>query len=232
MVSAIGGQDLSMSHPEPEQLAPRQKRWLLFFLGSALALALGYLWLTSIVITDVPPGKVASDPERYFGFCDPSDVYPGLTVKDVKPRNIFQAKGRFLASGPYLRAILYRVDNGEIEKVNSLSLGESPNRLGTFFGESLAMTIALGDMETPDGRVTTLGSMGHTRGYGTGGPHTNNARGINAKTFPGSLSRGSPYLVYYEGEKPANAWRTMSVEEFAKENKDQGSYLVVTAKME
>jgi hypothetical protein len=168
--------------------------------------------------------------ENYFGFSGIESYYPSVQSKDVKARNILVVTGRFQGRGPHLCVILYLVENGKITKNTSYNVGESSSRIGTFFGENLKITIALGDIDTPDGHVVLLGTHGQTAGAGSSGSIPSNVKPLTHKAFAGRIFPGYQYLSYVEGDELSDVTRNMTINEFAKRN--SGKYLVVTLQSE
>lgn len=155
---------------------------------------------------------------RYFG------IDSGEEQVGVKFRNIAVATGTFTL-GTRISAALYHVHAGHFEEINSFAVGRSPNQLGAPYWVDMKITLALGDRETPEGRVTQLGSAGHSRGGGRGGEVTHDVVASAARLLPGRFASGTKRIVYVEGDSGFNAGPAMSVEEFAGQNK--GNYLVV-----
>ena len=154
---------------------------LVLAIVAAIGLYPWYYWLTSVYVTDVPSG----DPirERYYNILDIGDYFPGEKIKIEQPRNILLATGRFQRNGPNLHAVLYLVENGKITEAWSLTVGESPHRVGTFFGEHLKITFVLQDFQISQGIVTLLGSVGQTTSIGHGGPTLHNIIPKVSKVF-------------------------------------------------
>jgi hypothetical protein len=203
---------------------PRRLRWLVVLLAIGfpiISLFIWYHWLTAIYVDAVPPGEPLRQSPYHF--------FPGLTKKDVVVRNVVQATGRFLGTGPYLRATLYVVENGKVTKGSQVSAGESSARIGTFFGEHLSIVLAMGDVKTPIRLFTDIGCVGETRSGGASIPVPHHVKSQFHKGLPGWVPRFRERLVYVEGEQPINATASMTVEDFAKANR--GNYLVVTMQL-
>lgn len=197
---------------------------------TAVALLLGlYYWTMTVDVCEVPLGTPVA--QWCFGYLGPN-INPSLTDKDIRPRNIARISGRFFAGGSHVRATLYLVENGKATRIKSLSVGESPDRMGTSFGEHLRITFALGDLNTPHGRVTSLGSVGETLAFGDGGwSHPHKVKSTAQHTLlTGRVGQGEARVVYAEGDQPPSVKFGMTIEDFAKRN--PGSYLVVTMCLE
>ena len=95
--------------------------------------------------------------ERYFGI----DSYEEDVV--VTFRNIAVATGTFTL-GTWMTASLYHVNGGDVQEINAFTVGRSPNQIGAPHWVDMKITLALGDRDTSVGRVTQLGSAGHSRG--------------------------------------------------------------------
>ncbi len=193
-----------------------------------VALLLGvYFWTMTVDVWEVPPDTPVA--EHYFGFVPPDLDYPPLTEKDIRPRNIARVNGRFFPGGSRVSATLYLVDGGKFSEINSLSVGESSNRIGAEFGEPLRITFALGDFDVPNGRVTSLGCVGETSGGGNGRalPHT--VKSSAHALLAGRIHRGDARVVYAEGEQAPTITPGMRIEDFA--SKNPGSYLAVTMRL-
>jgi hypothetical protein len=54
-------------------------------------------------------------------------------------------------------------------------------------------------------------------------------KSLEQKTFPGMLWSGRKYLLRVEGDRPFDAARSMTVEQFSKAN--DGHFLVVTVRL-
>jgi hypothetical protein len=195
---------------------------------AVVALILGlYYWVMAVDVHEVPAGAPVA--QRYFGFISPQDYCGTLTEKDVRARNIARVCGRFFGNGSNLLATLYLVDGGKVTEINSLSVGQSSSRLGVPFGEYLRITFALGDFDAPEGRVTSLGSIGHTAGAGSGGPHPHKVTSSAHILVTGRVGRGEARVVYAEGDRPPIVTFGMRVEDFAERNR--GSFLAVTMRL-
>ncbi len=213
----------SFTTSEPEPAPPKLDRRRFQFglkhllIGTAIvALVLG-IW-TGYIRKAVDVRKAdASDRtyERYFGF----------DMEDMKARNILVATGTFTKS-TWLSGTLYLVHGGSISAVNSWTVGRSPNRIGDGIWEGMKITLALGEKNTPNGRVTNLGAAGHTRGGGNGSDLPNTVNVTSSLAMPGRILPGANHIVYVEGDREPVVDRTMSVDEFAQKN--AGDYLVVT----
>jgi hypothetical protein len=193
----------------------------------ALLLSL-YEWTMTVEVGPVSPDARVAD--RYFGFIEPEMYYSPLTEKDLRPRNIARVSGRFFPNGSNLLATLYRVDDGSAAEMNSLTVGASSTEIGNWFGHQLRMTFALGDLDTPDGRVTSLGSVGHTAGGSSAGLCAHKVKSVAHVLVPGRVGRGEANVVYAEGDQPPIVESGMSIDDFARAN--PGSYLVVTMCLE
>lgn len=214
--------------------AARRGRWQFtlkqLLLGvSAVALLLGlYYWTMTVDVDEVPPGTPIA--EHYFGFIAPQSYFPSLTEENIRTRNIARVSGRFFGNGAHLSADLYLVEAGKITEISGLSVGASPNRLGPGFGEYLRITFALGDIDTPVGRCSFLGSIGQTRGGGSSSLCPHKVTAAAHALSPGRVSHGQPRVIYAEGETQPIITQGMSIESFAATN--SGRYLAVTLRLE
>ena len=110
-------------------------------------------------------------------------------------------------------------------------VGRTPNQIGGFIWESMEIRLALGDKETSAGRVTSLGTAGHSRGGGRGGgelPYHIDV--VTTQVFPGRLSPGKQRIVYVEGDRRPLVTDEMTIADSAAQNR--GSYLVVAVELE
>jgi hypothetical protein len=158
--------------------------------------------------------------ENYFGFEHDSGL---------KPRNIVVVSGTF-THDTWLSAALYHVQSGSVQEINAITVGRSPNSIAGGPWETLKIRLALGDKDTPNGRITNLGSVGQTRGGGRSSSATHNVKTVASQTLPGRLLPGQERIVYVEGDRPANVSLDMSLADFA--TKNSGDYLVVTVDLE
>lgn len=156
--------------------------------------------------------------ERYFGI----DSYEEDVVATF--RNIAVVTGTFTL-GTWMSASLYHVNRGDVQEINAFTVGRSPNQIGAPHWVDMKITLALGDRDTSEGRVTQLGSAGHSRGGGRGGEMTHNVVASATTFLPGRFTSGTKRIVYVEGDNGFNVSSDMTVEEFASQNK--GNYLVV-----
>jgi len=213
----------SFAMPEPQPAEPTPERPCFQFglkhllIGTAIfALVLG-IW-TGYIRKAVDVRKADTSDriyERYFGF----------NLEDMKVRNILVATGTFTKS-TWLSGTLYLVHGGSISLVNSWTVGRGPNRVGDGIWEGMKITVALGDKNTPNGRVTNLGAAGHTRGGGNGSDLPNTVNVTLSLAMPGRILPGANHIVYVEGDREPVVDQVMSVDEFARKN--AGDYLVVT----
>lgn len=159
-----------------------------------------------------------SDPvrERYFGIDTESP--------QTQIRNLAVATGTFTLDDR-LSAALYHVKAAEIVLVNRFSVGRSPNQIGAPYWMPLRIFLALGDQTVPAGRITNLGSAGHSRGGGVSGPYTNDVRPLFTRLEPGKLTPGEKRILYVEGDREITLASGMTLDEFARQNR--GNYLVV-----
>jgi hypothetical protein len=155
----------------------------------------------------------------YYGI----DAY-GTFADDVAYRNIAVATGTFTLQ-TRLSVALYHVKSGEISEINAFTAGRSRNRIGDSPWLDMELTLALGDRQSPEGRITQVGSTGQTRGFGRGGPVTHDVQPHATMMLPGRLTPGARRVVYIEGDRGFHAESPMTVERFAQTN--NGNYLVV-----
>ena len=167
----------------------------------------------------------ADDPvrERYFNIVSNENPSAQITYK-----NIAVARGTFTRD-TWLSAALYHVKAGEVRAINTLIVGRSPNIIGEPYWVDMKITLALGNWQVPEGRVTQLGSAGHTRCCGQCGELVHDVHPQATQTIPWRLSAGTRRLVYVEGDDGFTVDRSMSVEDFAEIN--EGNYLVVEAQV-
>jgi hypothetical protein len=216
-----------------DQQSIKRRRWkvkVLIVLGIIAGVPIWYYWLTAVYVAEVPPNEPVR--ERYFNFLRDSqirDYFPGSTEKDIRPRNILVVTGRFQGSGAFLYVNLYAVEGGKVTDCGALAAGESSNRIGTVFGESLRIVFALGDLQTSKGRATMIGCVGQTRGGGHSTAALQHVKPVLRTAFRGWVSRSNPQIVYVEGDPPTNVKPSMNIEEFAAAN--PGKFLVVTMQM-
>ena len=187
---------------------------------TAVGLLLG-LWAYFIRKELTIRAATPADPiaQRYFGF--QSD--------DLRPRNIVVVSGTFTKS-TWLSASLYLVQSGSIQEINAFTVGRSPNQIGSPPWQTLTIRLALGEQDTPNGRITNLGSAGHSRGGGRSSGLTHHLKAVASRVLPGLLSPGKERIIYVEGDRQANVTEDMSLADFA--GKNGGSYLVVVGKLE
>jgi hypothetical protein len=194
---------------------------------TAVALLLGlYYWTTTVDVSAVPVGTAATGGHftfflpRYY----PPSYYP-LTENDIRPRIIARLSGMSFASRSDVVASLYLVRNGKATKINTLWVRVSPR-----------ITFALGDLDTPFGRVTFLGSTGaEMDGCQISGPKSGELYRHKVKStahtlLTGRLGRGEARVVYAEGDHPPIVKSGMSIEDFTTRN--PGNYLAVTMCLE
>jgi hypothetical protein len=157
------------------------------------------------------------------------ESYFGIEEEPVpRVRNIAFTSGTF-SKGTWLTAELFVVSDHSIQSVNAFTVGRSPNSLGEPQWISMPMQLALGDREAETGRSTSLGIAGHTRGGGRGADVIHHVSSLEQETFPGTLWSGRTYLLHVEGDRPFEANRSMTVEQFSEAN--DGQFLVVTVKL-
>ena len=157
--------------------------------------------------------------DRYFGI----DSYDE-TVR----RNIAVATGSFTLD-TWVSASLYHVKSGQVREINAFTVGRSRNQIGARHWVDMRITLALGDRQSQEGRITQLGSAGHSSGGGRGGELVNDVGPVAAKFLPGRFTSGTRRIVYVEGDSGFTVDATMTVERFAQENK--GNYLVVEVEL-
>jgi hypothetical protein len=183
-----------------------------------------YCWVIPVTISEVPPDML------------PPYWHLGVNVgepweKEVTPREIFMATGRFFGNGRHLRVMLYLVEHGTATEIYDLGVGQtSMNGVIGFFGQRLNIRIALGEVDTPQGHMTLLGEFGGRAGGGSGRPLIGHVTPVANQLLTGRIYTAKPRLVYVEGDQiPVAAWGT-TLEEFVAQN--PGRYLVVTAALE
>jgi hypothetical protein len=197
----------------------------------ALVLGIWVRWFRKVVyVREARPDDTIAG--KHFGF-EIAHAYFGINREDLEVRNIAVATGNF-RNGRWLTTSLYLVRSGVIDEANSMGLSKSQARLGLgshLLGERYQIRLALGEAETPQGRVTFLGASGQTTGAGTGGGKlTHSIAATHATTLPGQITPGRPYIVYVEGDREPVVNRETSLEEFAEEN--PGNYLVVVLQLD
>ncbi len=162
----------------------------------------------------------ASDPvwERYFGF----------DTARAEVRNVVVVRGGFTKS-TWLSASLFAVQSGKTTGINGFTVGRSPNRIGGPIKQTLTIYLALGSWNSPDGRITQLGSAGHTRGSGGSSELPTSIPNTFNDSFIGSMIPGQTYLIYAEGGTQIQLDPSLTIEEFAQ--KHSGNYFVVEAEL-
>lgn len=108
--------------------------------------------------------------------------------------------------------------------MNAVTVGRTSNSVGDFPWQSMKITLALGDAETPDGHATWLGAAGHTRGSGSGWISTHNVATVDySKTTPGIMAVGKEAVLYVEGDADPIVSFSETVKDFAQQNGGQSS---------
>jgi len=190
-------------------------------LGVAIVAAILGIWTGYLrKIVDVRQAE-ASDRvyDRYFGFAS----------EDMRPRNILVVTGSFTKS-TWLSGRLYHVKSGSATEINAFTVGRTPNAVGDWIWENMRITLALGDKDTPAGRMTNLGSAGQTRGVGSGGETPHSVKAAISRAIPGKITPGREYVVYIEGDREPAVNRNATLDTFARDN--NGDYLVVTLQLQ
>lgn len=217
--------DVPSTQASPTHASPLRRFAGLWVLLALVGITAGWQWLVGQGYYLVPwPVTVRearpTDPlaERYFCFSD----------DDMQARNVAVVSGPFsLETG--VSACLFLVRSGRVEVVNSFVAGRSRNQFGSPDWKRLTIRLALGEKDTPAGRVTTLGSAGQSWGSGQMGKGTLDFRATVSQVLPGRLPSGREQLVYVEGDSEFVADRDLSIEEFATRN--GGNYLVVMVRL-
>ena len=162
----------------------------------------------------------ASDPvrERYFGFY----------AEDAEIRNVVVLNGGF-TKNTWLSASLSAVQSGKITEINGFTIGRSPNQIGGPIRETLTIYLAFGSWNSPNGRVTQLGSVGQSRGSGWGSELPISIPNKFNDSFVGPMTPGRTYLIYAEGDTDIQFDANLTIDGFAK--KHSGNYFVVTAQL-
>lgn len=125
-----------------------------------------------------------------------------------------------------ISATLYIVADGMIRECMSCSGGRSPNKMDGQRWADLCLQFALQSGTLPDGhRFTRIGLRGHEAGGAGGFTPEHDIDAVATQTFSGKLEAGREYLLHVEGDRPFDARREMSVEEFAESN--PGNFVVV-----
>jgi hypothetical protein len=182
-----------------------------------VALLLGlYFWATTVDVCEVPPGDAVAG--QHFSFFLSGRFHP-RTEEDIRSRTIARLSGIFFPGRSDVLATLYLVRKGTAARINSVDVTSSPR-----------VTFALGDLDTPDGRVTLLGCQGAMVGWENCGDHPHELQPTTHTLFTGRVGRGEARVVYVEGDQPPIVKSGMSIEDFARRN--PGSYLVVTMRVE
>lgn len=191
----------------------------LFIAIGVISLLLGFWagWIRKVV-TVRPARSDDKIRQRYFG----------IDEEKAQVRNIAIAKGTFTKS-TWLSASLFAIQGGQSQSLNSFTVGRTPNQIGGMPWETLTITLALGSWETPQGRMVQLGSVGHTRGGGSGSEYPVSVSATFSHSFSGSITPGREYIIYAEGDTAIQIDQRMTLEEFCQKNK--GRYLVVTAEL-
>jgi hypothetical protein len=154
--------------------------------------------------------------------------YFGIDEEGARVRNIVIAKGTFTKS-TWLSAALYLVQSGAVQEVNAFTVGRSPNRIGDSIWETMEITLALGDRDTSNGRLTHLGSAGQTRGGGRRGELTHAIAAKYSASFTGRITPGREYVIHVEGDTDVRLDRETTLDEFLK--RSSGNHLVVVARL-
>lgn len=191
----------------------------LFIAIGVISLLLGFWagWMRKVV-TVRPARSDDKIRERYFG----------IDEGKAKVRNIAVVKGTFTRS-TWLSASLFAVEGGQNQNLNSFTVGRTSNQIGGMPWETLTITLALGSWDTPQGRIVQLGSIGHSRGGGSGGECPVSISATFSHSFSGSITPGREYIIYAEGDTAIQLDQKMTLSEFCQKNK--GRYLVVTAEL-
>jgi len=192
-------------------------------LFAAVAVVLSVWYLKPVVIVRAAD---ASDTvhDSYLGICAGDDEQGEITF-----RNILVATGEFTIQQG-VSARLYHVKDGDWYAINSVSSGRSFNQIGAPVREEMVFTYALGDRETPEGRVTQLGAHGQSAGSSSTPQTVSNVHPQETRTLPGGFLRNVRRIVYVEGDRGFTVDYGMTVESFAREN-TKGNYLVVEMKV-
>ncbi len=187
--------------------------------GIAVTAIIVAVWLLRPIVDVREPNYSDRVYDRYFGI-DSHQTSPD----DITYKNIAIATGIFTLD-TWISAALYHIKSGNIREINAFTVGRSPNQIGAPYWVDMSITLALGDRQSPEGRITQLGSAGHSRGGGRNGGMPNDVHPHSTKTFPGRFAPGTKSIVYAEGDGGFVVDHRMSVKEFAKKNR--GNYLVV-----
>lgn len=157
------------------------------------------------------------------------EEYFGINDENTTPRNVVVVEGVF-SKNTWISASLYLVEAGKVRPMNAVTVGRTSNSLGDLPWQSMKITLALGDAETPDGHATWLGAAGFTRGGGNGGLSTHNVTASFTKATSGTMTAGREYVLYVEGDAQPVVSFNRSVEDFAQTN--GGNFLVVTGRLD
>src|SRR5262249_5382906 len=157
---------------------------LVYLLSEGVPLA-----LFPVVVEEAPPGAKIYD--HYFP----------LVSDTGQIRNIAVIRGPF-SKETALSAYLFHVNAGVIEMGNSFAVGRSRNRIGEPAWLRMNIRLVLGEQETSDGRVTMLGSAGHTWSSSCMCPVVRHVREpVVTKALPGRLAARRQSIVYVEGDR-------------------------------
>jgi len=187
---------------------------------AAIGLLFGvWAWFIHKELTVRPATPADAVAKNYFGF--ESD--------DLAPRNIAVVSGTFTKS-TWLSASLSVVQSGSIQEINGFTVGRSPNQIGSPPWQTLTIRLALGEKDTPIGRITNSGSAGHSRGEGSSGSFPHHVQTVASQVFPGRLTPKRERIIYVEGDRQPVVTDDMPLAEFA--SKNGGNYLVVVGELE
>jgi hypothetical protein len=126
---------------------------------------------------------------------------------------------------------LSSVEDGKITLIASKVTGRSSNRIGDPRLMTFPVTFALADAVLEEGPTTLMEMQGATRSMGNFGGVHQRFEPTESHTFAGTIEPSESRLLYIEGDRPFEADRGMTIDDFASAN-TKGRFLVVTIHFE
>lgn len=152
--------------------------------------------------------------------------YFGFPSTNATPRHVASIKGTFTLSCS-IEPALFTVRNGRAQYWSSFVVGRSPNRGLPVHWSPLELTLALGDIETNNIVLTSLGCAGMERAQGAPGCVASDIPNLYSSLLTGRIRRKHEYLVYVEGNHTFSAEREWAPKDFAKNN-TTGDFIMVS----
>lgn len=193
--------------------------------GIIVLAVVAYLLLTVVGIPPITPIRVTQPRAS----SQPYQWYVNFDSTNAVPRHIAAVKGAFTLKYRVSSA-LFSVRNGQVQRHGAISAGRTPSAIGRRYWEPMELTFALGDQKNNGATMTSFCCAGSELSFGSGGIFTNDMRVAKTMLLPGYVKRKRDYLVYVEGDRPFDAERRMSPQEFADQN-PKGSFLVVSLRV-